>query len=110
MLLQFIGSSDWTTSGFMSSSSTSSAVSSARPTLRSFHAAYDVVFVDSAGFLNLCSNMSKEKYCWLQHEASLALKLLDASSSLGFQALFMRSMPLEQSFDILYRFETFYST
>ncbi len=107
VLLQYISSSDWTASGFLCSSSSSSAAVTSPP-LKDFHAAYDVVFVDSVGFLNVCSNMSKEKLSWLQHEASLALKLLDDSSSMGFQALFMKSMPVEQSFDILYRFENFF--
>ena len=99
--LQHLCSSDWTSSGFLSASSSSPSA----PPLSSFHAAFDVVFVDSTGFLNVCADMSKERYRWLQHEASLALKLLDDSTSHGFQALFMTTMPVEQMFDILYRYD-----
>jgi len=107
LLLQHICTSDWTASGFQapppSAPPPSAPSTSSQPPLSCFHAAYEVVFVDSSGFLNVCASVSKERYRWLQHEASRALKLLDDSSTRGFQALFMTPMPMEHTFDVLYR-------
>lgn len=110
VLLQQLTSADWTTVGFFSnplsttsSASPSSPLSSSCPSLEAFHSAYDVVFVDSSGFLNLCADMGKEQYHWLQHEAAIALQLLDDSTPRGFEALFMRAVPLEHKIDVLYR-------
>jgi len=33
-----------------------------RPSLEDFHSAFDVVFVDSTGYVNLCSDMSAAHY------------------------------------------------
>lgn len=91
--LQQLASADWTQKGFHYPSSA--------PPLDAFHSSYDVVFLDSSGALNLCADVSKETYRWMQHEASLALELLDDSTSHGFKALFMKSLPIEQKFDVL---------
>lgn len=100
VLLQHLISSDWTTVGFLSAPLSTSPSS---PSLNDFHSAYDVVFVDTGGLLNVCADVSKERYRWLQHDAALALRLLDDSTPHGFEALFMRPLPMEHMFDVLYR-------
>ena len=95
--LQQLTVSDWTKKGFVY------LVSPSKPSLIAFHSAHDVVFLDSSGLLNLCADISHGKYHWLKHEAALALELLDEPTTHGFEALFMRSVPLEQKFDNLYQ-------
>ena len=100
VLLQHLSSTDWTTAGFLP---THLSVTSSAMSLEAFHSAYNVVFVDASGLLNVCADVGKGWYLWLQHEAALALKLLDDPTPHGFEALFMRPMPLELKWDILYR-------
>ena len=69
--------------------------------LDSFHSSFDVVLVDSSGYLNLCAGMSRERYQWLKQEASLALSFLDDPTINGFEALFMNPLPHLQKFDLL---------
>ena len=67
--------------------------------LEKFHAAFEVVFVDSTGYCNLCGNMSSATYRRVQHEANVALKLLEKESTESFEDLFMTKMPFVESFD-----------
>ena len=55
--------------------------------------------MDSTGYFNLCGNMSSATYHRLQHEAIVALQLLDRESTESFEDLFMTKMPFVQSFD-----------
>jgi len=55
--------------------------------------------VDSSGYHNLCGNMSSATYYRVQHEAIIALKLLEKESTKSFEDLFMTKMPFIQSFD-----------
>lgn len=72
-----------------------------QPLLSSFHSFFDVVFVDSTGFLNLCTEMTTDRYEWLKHEATLALVFFDDPSINGFEALFMTQVSQLQKFDVL---------
>lgn len=47
---------DWTTNGI------SLAPKSNNPSIDDFHLLYEVVFVDSTGYVNLCGNMSKSTF------------------------------------------------
>ena len=67
--------------------------------LEKFHAAYEVVFVDSTGYFNLCGNMSSITYHRIQHEAVMALKLLEKESTESFEDLFVIKVPFVESFD-----------
>lgn len=98
VVLQHLASTDWTTKGLLTSTTTTPPAS-----LDSFHSAYDVVFLDSSGLINFCADVNKERHQWLRHEASIALKLLDDPTARGFEALFMRPLPVEEKFDALYK-------
>lgn len=67
--------------------------------LEKFHAAYEVVFVDSTGYYNLCGNMLSTTYHRIQHEAVMALKLLEKESTESFEDLFVIKVPFVESFD-----------
>jgi len=54
---------DWCSSGItMATENWSAAEIENRPSLGDFHSAFDVVFVDSTGYVNLCSDMSAAHY------------------------------------------------
>lgn len=59
------------------------------------------MFVDPSGWCNLTANMSAANYKRLQHEAALALQLLDDSTVNGFEKLFMSPVSFVEKFDML---------
>lgn len=90
--LEHFASHDWTIQGI------TLATHNIVP-LEKFHAAYEVVFVDSTGYFNLCGNMSSITYHRIQHEAVMALKLLEKESTESFEDLFVIKVPFVESFD-----------
>ncbi|EDO40309.1 predicted protein [Nematostella vectensis] len=97
IFLQFISSSDWTTCTAMKKDQNSDENN--LPSLSCHHAAFDVVFVDPSGYLNLCANVSKSTYYRVRHEAKLSFHLLDDRFVDGFYAMFMKPVPFMQKFD-----------
>jgi len=68
--------------------------------LEAYHQAYEVVFVDESG-LNVLAELSCARYSWLQHEAAQALAILNSHSPSAFQALFMKPLSPQLTFDML---------
>lgn len=97
IFLKFLGSSDWTTDGIVMSNE--DREDSNLPSKVEFHSAYDVVFVDPSGYLNVCAGMTTAQYRRLQHEARLAVEFLDNRLLDGFEVLFMKPVPFAQKFD-----------
>jgi U3 small nucleolar RNA-associated protein 22 len=58
-----------------------------RPSLDDFHAAFDVVFVDVTGYVNLCADMSAANYKLIKQEAASAVHFMETSAA--FTSLFM---------------------
>uniref|UniRef100_A0A8D2LLI4 Nucleolar protein 6 n=1 Tax=Varanus komodoensis TaxID=61221 RepID=A0A8D2LLI4_VARKO len=73
--------------------------SSGEPTLADFHKAFQVVFVDPSGLVNLCADMTVNTYRQVQFEAKRSMEVLDDKTVDGFQLLFMTPKPLIQAFD-----------
>ncbi|CAM9481846.1 unnamed protein product [Lampetra planeri] len=71
------------------------------PSLADFHAAYDVVFVDPTGHLNLCADMTAATFHRVQREARASLAVLDAGAPDAFELLFMRRVPFARAHDHL---------
>ncbi|XP_014661401.1 PREDICTED: nucleolar protein 6-like [Priapulus caudatus] len=67
-----------------------------------FHDAYDVVFLDTSGCINLCANVDVVTYDRVKHEARLSIDHLNDCSVDGFEALFMRKMAFTQKFDHIF--------
>lgn len=89
--------SDWTQKGI----SLVEISTDNQPTLEEFHEAFEVVFIDPLGLLNICANMSAVTFYRVRHEAEMALKFIDDNSSNSFDALFMLPVPFVQRFDHL---------
>lgn len=70
-----------------------------QPTLEQFHAYYSVVFVDSTGVYNICSNVSLDMYKRICLEAKLAVDMLNDMKMNSFQYLFMTKLPLYMQVD-----------
>lgn len=69
-----------------------------------FHQYFDVVFIDSTGYYNICANLSLDVYRRVRHESSVALKLLNNEHVNSFRFLFATKMPLYTQVDHIVRF------
>ena len=58
-MLPYTGQGDWTSRGITMATST---VDMHAPTLEDFHGAFDVVFIDPTGYVNLSSTMAKSTF------------------------------------------------
>ncbi|XP_015283672.1 PREDICTED: nucleolar protein 6 [Gekko japonicus] len=94
-VLQFLASTDLTTSGISLSKDGDGSL----PTLTDFHRAFQVVFVDSSGLVNLCADMSASKYKQIQFEAKHSMEVLDDRTVDGFQLLLITRKSLIHAFD-----------
>ncbi|XP_073445908.1 nucleolar protein 6 isoform X1 [Dendrobates tinctorius] len=93
--LQFLASTDLTADGITMSSSADSA----SPSVADFHQAFEVVFVDPLGLVNLCAEMTAAKYKQIQFEAKESLRVLDDANTTGFLQVLMVPKPFVRSFD-----------
>ncbi|XP_063814035.1 nucleolar protein 6 isoform X2 [Pseudophryne corroboree] len=96
--LQFLANTDLTVTGITMSKSTDTS----SPTVADFHQAFEVVFVDPLGIVNLCADMTAAKYRQVQFEAKESLKVLDDTSSNGFLLLLIVSKPFVRTFDHIF--------
>ncbi|KAI1900401.1 hypothetical protein AGOR_G00049570 [Albula goreensis] len=97
--LHFLASTDLTENGITLARSPDSTA----PSLSEFHSAFQVVFVDPSGHLNLCADMTGNTYKQVQHEAALSLQFWDDPTLDGFQALLMTPKPLIRTCDHLFQ-------
>uniref|UniRef100_A0A8C8D3U6 Nucleolar protein 6 n=1 Tax=Oncorhynchus tshawytscha TaxID=74940 RepID=A0A8C8D3U6_ONCTS len=73
------------------------------PSLAEFHTAFQVVFVDPSGHLNMCADMTACTYKQVQHEASLSLQFWDDPTVDGFHALLMTPKPMIRTSDHVFQ-------
>jgi U3 small nucleolar RNA-associated protein 22 len=92
----FVSTSAWDEEGISLAQEDSTG-----PSMDVFNTSFDVVFVDSSGWYNLCSDVDVSKYHRFKHESELALSLLDSTSVDGFEKLFMTSVVFAENFDVL---------
>ncbi|XP_075696499.1 nucleolar protein 6 isoform X2 [Rhinoderma darwinii] len=91
--LQFLASTDLTVKGITMSKSTDLSLLS----IEDFHQAFEVVFVDPLGVVNLCADMTAAKYKEIQFEAKESLRVLDDAN--GFLLVLMVPKPFVRTFD-----------
>ncbi|XP_072520710.1 nucleolar protein 6 [Salminus brasiliensis] len=97
--LHFLASTDLTESGVTLAKNPDSKA----PSLSEFHSAFQVVFVDPSGHLNMCADMTTCTYKQIQHEASLSLQFWDDPTLDSFQALLMTPKPMIRTYDHVYQ-------
>lgn len=97
--LHFIASTDLTENGITLEKNPDSKA----PSLPEFQTAFQVVFVDPSGHLNMCADMTACTYKRIQHEASLSLQFWDDPTLDGFQALLMTPKPMLRTYDNVYQ-------
>ncbi|XP_077988823.1 nucleolar protein 6-like [Glandiceps talaboti] len=96
----FLVNSDWTKEGI---SMCNDETNYNQPTTADFHKYYDVVFVDSSGYVNLCANVSKNIYFQVRHEARLSLQTITSETAVNsFHSLFMVPVPFIRKFDHIF--------
>ncbi|NXI45898.1 NOL6 protein, partial [Galbula dea] len=93
--LQFLATNDLSVMGI----SLANDVDASLPVLDDFHKAFEVVFVDPSGLVNLCADMTASKYHQVQFEAKCSMEILDDRMVDGFQVLLMTAKPMLRAFD-----------
>ncbi|XP_060893920.1 nucleolar protein 6 [Labrus mixtus] len=97
--LNFLASTDLTGNGI----SLAKDPDSTAPSLSEFHRAFQVVFVDPSGHLNLCADMTACTYKQLQHEASVSMQFWDNPTVDGFHSLLMTPKPMIRTSDHVFQ-------
>ncbi|XP_017283451.1 nucleolar protein 6 isoform X2 [Kryptolebias marmoratus] len=97
--LNFLASTDLTVNGI----SLAKDPDCTAPSLVDFHSAFQVVFVDPSGHLNMCAEMTACTYKQLQHEASLSLQFWDNPTVDGFHCLLMTPKPMIRTSDHVFQ-------
>jgi hypothetical protein len=70
-------------------------------TIDEFHKCYQLVFIDVSGYLNIASNLSKNVFLRLKHEASISVSLLTNELVDCFDSLFISNHTMDIRFDAL---------
>uniref|UniRef100_A0A3Q1HD25 Nucleolar protein 6 n=1 Tax=Anabas testudineus TaxID=64144 RepID=A0A3Q1HD25_ANATE len=96
--LNFLASTDLTVNGISLAKDPDST-----PSLAEFHSAFQVVFVDPSGHLNMCADMTACTYKQLQHEASVSIQFWDNPTVDGFHALLMTPKPMIRTSDHVFQ-------
>ncbi|XP_032434833.1 LOW QUALITY PROTEIN: nucleolar protein 6 [Xiphophorus hellerii] len=97
--LNFLASTDLSVSGI----SLAKDPDSTAPSLAEFHNAFQVVFVDPSGHLNMCADMTASTYKQLQHEASVSMQFWDDPTVDGFHCLLMTPKPMIRTSDCVFQ-------
>ncbi|KAM7416491.1 hypothetical protein PAMA_018513 [Pampus argenteus] len=97
--LNFLASTDLTVNGI----SLARDPDSTAPSLADFHNAFQVVFVDPSGHLNMCADMTACTYKQLQHEASVSMQFWDDPTVDGFHCLLMTPKPMIRTMDHVFQ-------
>ncbi|XP_068616860.1 nucleolar protein 6 [Brachionichthys hirsutus] len=97
--LNFLASTDLTVNGI----SLARAPDSTAPSLPEFHSAFQVVFVDPSGHLNMCADMTACTYKQLQHEATVSMEFWDNPTVDGFHGLLMTPKPMIRTSDHVFQ-------
>ncbi len=71
--------------------------------IEDFHKYYEVVFLDTTGYLNLTSKMITQTFLRLKHEAKLGLNMLNNEHVDNFNNLFIKKQDSQLVFDSLIR-------
>ncbi|CAJ1068522.1 nucleolar protein 6 [Xyrichtys novacula] len=97
--LNFLASTDLTVNGI----SLAKDPDSTAPSLSEFHSAFQVVFIDPSGHLNMCADMTACTYKQLQHEASVSMQFWDDPTVDGFHSLLMTPKPMIRTSDHVFQ-------
>ncbi|XP_056275390.1 nucleolar protein 6-like [Pseudoliparis swirei] len=97
--LNFLASTDLTVNGI----SLARDPDSTAPSLAEFHSAFQVVFVDPSGHLNMCTDITACTYKQLQHEATLSMQFWDNPTVDGFHSLLMTPKPMIRTSDHVFQ-------
>ncbi|XP_061528233.1 nucleolar protein 6 [Phycodurus eques] len=97
--LNFLALTDMTVNGI----SLAKEPDSTAPSLADFHDAFQVVFIDPSGHLNMCADMTACTYKQLQHEASVSMQFWDDPTVDGFHSLLMTPKTMMRTSDDVFQ-------
>ena len=69
--------------------------------LKDYHKHFDVVFIDSSGYLNICSKLDKTTFSKVKNEARLCISFMKSESFDCLEKLFIKNHSIEISCDSL---------
>jgi len=98
-VLVYLSQADWCVAGI--SLLEAGSEDDQKPTMEEFHAAYEVVFVDNSGYMNLTAALSAATFKQLQHEAGRSVATLETPGVDAFTMLLMTPVPFLHKFDML---------
>jgi U3 small nucleolar RNA-associated protein 22 len=100
-----LSEADWHTKGISVKDSLKvETVDAKQLSLSEFHKSYQVVFIDSTGYLNVTSKMSAQTFLRVKHEAQLGMSLLNNELAAdNFNQLFIKNQTSQLVFDALLR-------
>uniref|UniRef100_A0A8C9XJR0 Nucleolar protein 6 n=1 Tax=Sander lucioperca TaxID=283035 RepID=A0A8C9XJR0_SANLU len=101
--LNFLASTDLTVNGISLAKDPDSTAVSGLNLSCEFHDAFQVVFVDPSGHLNMCADMTACTYKQLQHEASVSMQFWDNPTVDGFHSLLMTPKPMIRTSDHIFQ-------
>uniref|UniRef100_A0A8C9XKN0 Nucleolar protein 6 n=1 Tax=Sander lucioperca TaxID=283035 RepID=A0A8C9XKN0_SANLU len=102
--LNFLASTDLTVNGISLAKDPDSTAVSGLNLSCEFHDAFQVVFVDPSGHLNMCADMTACTYKQLQHEASVSMQFWDNPTVDGFHSLLMTPKPMIRTSDHIFQY------
>ncbi|XP_061622866.1 nucleolar protein 6 [Phyllopteryx taeniolatus] len=97
--LNFLALTDMTVNGI----SLAKEPDSTAPSLADFHDAFQVVFIDPSGHLNMCADMTACTYKQLQQEASVSMQFWDDPTVDGFHSLLMTPKSMMRTSDYVFQ-------
>ncbi|XP_037114528.1 nucleolar protein 6 [Syngnathus acus] len=97
--LNFLANTDLTMNGITLAKDPDSTA----PSMADFHDAFQVVFIDPSGHLNMCADMTACTYKQVQQEASMSLQFWDDPTVDGFHSLLMTPKPMTRTSDHIFQ-------
>ncbi|XP_050522298.1 nucleolar protein 6 [Daktulosphaira vitifoliae] len=93
-----LGQSNWHIEGIKLNEE-ENCIDISKPSLTDFHSAFQVVFIDSTGYLNFCANVFKSNYIHIKNQSNYAVEMLDNPKINSFPFLFLNKVSFFERFD-----------
>lgn len=97
----FVGELNWTKNGLNLNELQQDTCPLAKTNIKDFHDNYEVVFIDTSGYLNICSNLDKTTFDKSKYEAKICTSFINNEPEDCLDKLFIKNYPVEMYYDAL---------